>query len=138
VQFIIPPPLEKAVPTRQNPLTPKTPPPIDRPIAVPDSLASKAGLTKDHVRRKKELGGGFPVFMEGLHQLHCLVGISRVNLPVPTRSFHTNVLNPRQNLLRKSLYYNYDYYHSRGEVEFSDSDGTVRLHVCSSLPPEML
>jgi Mycotoxin biosynthesis protein UstYa len=40
----------------------------------------------------------------------------------------------QQNLLRKSLYYNHDYYHSRAEVEFSDPDWAQRLHVCK-FPP---
>ncbi len=33
----------------------------------------KAGLTKEHARNKNENGGGYTVFVEGLHQLHCLV-----------------------------------------------------------------
>jgi hypothetical protein len=44
-----------------------------RPSIVPDSLAAKSGLTKDHAHRKLQYGGGYPVFVEGLHQLHCLV-----------------------------------------------------------------
>ena len=44
-----------------------------RPVVLPDSLAAKAGLTKDHARIRDENGGGYGVFVEGLHQLHCLV-----------------------------------------------------------------
>lgn len=42
-----------------------------------------------------------------------------------------------QTLVRQSLYYNYDYYHSLGKGAFSDSDQIQRWHVCeleSSLP----
>ena len=46
----------------------------DRPVVLTDSVAAKAGLTKDHARIKDENGGGYTVFVEGLHQLHCLVG----------------------------------------------------------------
>ena len=47
---------------------------IDRPVVLPESLAIKSGLNSDHVKVKKMYGGGYPVFVEGLHQLHCLVG----------------------------------------------------------------
>lgn len=51
--------------------------PVVRPVVVSDALAAKSGLGKNHVRVKEEYGGGYPVFVEGLHQLHCLVsGIS--------------------------------------------------------------
>ena len=48
----------------------------------------------------------------------------------------------QQNLIRKALYYNYNYYHSI-EVEFNDSNLAQRLHICecflisetSSVPP---
>ena len=76
---------------------------------MPEDLAIESGLTKDHARRAKKYGGGVPVFVEGFHQIHCL------------------------NLLRKSLYYNYDHYHSKKEVEFHDSDHVVRWHVSHCL-----
>ena len=80
------------------------------PVIVPEGqLAEKSGLTKDHARRAKKYGGGIPVFVEGFHQLHCL------------------------NLLRKSLFYNYDYYHSKSEVEFSDPEAVQRWHVSHCL-----
>ena len=44
-----------------------------RPIVVSDALAAKSGLGKNHVRINDQYGGGYPVFVEGLHQLHCLV-----------------------------------------------------------------
>lgn len=42
---------------------------------------------------------------KGLHHLHCL------------------------NLLRKSLYYNYEYYHTLGKGAFKNNDTVVRSHV---------
>jgi len=44
-----------------------------RPFILPDHLATKSGLTQNHVQVKLKYGGGYPVFVEGLHQLHCLV-----------------------------------------------------------------
>lgn len=38
----------------------------------------------------------------------------------------TNML---QNLLRQSLYYNYDYYHDLGKGAFTNNDYVVRRHV---------
>lgn len=38
--------------------------------------------------------------------------------------------NTDKNLLRQSLYYNYDYYHTRGEGPFTNNDYIVRRHVC--------
>ena len=57
----------------------------------------------------EKYGGGYPAFVEGLHQLHCL------------------------NLLRQALYYNYDYYHSQGKVAFSDPEDVQRWHVSKEL-----
>ena len=48
---------------------------------------------------------GYPVNMEGLHQLHCL------------------------NLLRQSLHFNYEYYHESGAEGFNDKERTYQLHV---------
>ena len=35
-----------------------------------------------------------------------------------------------QNLVRKSLFYNYDYYKTMGTHAFANEDDIVRLHVC--------
>jgi hypothetical protein len=35
-------------------------------------------------------------------------------------------LTSKQNLLRQSLFYNYEYYHSRGEEAFSDPEEVQR------------
>jgi len=102
---------------------------------VPDELAAKSGLTKDHARRKSKYGGGYPVFVEGLHQLHCLVR-SNTHTTRPNMASTDGKANgdAEQNLLRKSLFYNYDYYHSRGEGAFSDPERVQRWHVCEWLP----
>ena len=45
-------------------------------IIVPVDQAAQVGLAPDQVKIRKEYGGGFPANVEGLHQLHCLVGVS--------------------------------------------------------------
>ncbi|MCJ1290036.1 hypothetical protein MMC34_001571 [Xylographa carneopallida] len=80
-----------------------------RSAIVPADLAQQAGLSPNHVQVSEKYGGGFPTNVEGLHHLHCL------------------------NLLRQSLYYNYDYYHSRGEDAFKNSDAILRFHVSHCL-----
>ncbi|KAK5139989.1 hypothetical protein LTR04_003219 [Oleoguttula sp. CCFEE 6159] len=64
-----------------------------------------AAWTSLGVDLSEKYGGGFPANVEGLHHLHCL------------------------NLLRQSLYYNFDYYHKRGEGAFVNNDAILRLHV---------
>ncbi|KAI9038107.1 oxidase ustYa family protein [Aspergillus affinis] len=76
-----------------------------RPLRVPPEYGEKSGISPDQVKINDEYGGGYPANLEGLHHLHCL------------------------NLLRKSLYYNYDYYHDRGEGAFVNPDHVVRIHV---------
>ncbi|PTU18998.1 hypothetical protein P175DRAFT_0442924 [Aspergillus ochraceoroseus IBT 24754] len=80
-----------------------------RTLRVPAEDAAKSGIAPDQVRIKEKYGGGFPANVEGLHHLHCL------------------------NLLRQSLYYNYEYYHSRGQGAFSNEDYIVRKHVSHCL-----
>ena len=76
---------------------------------VSEELMERSGLIKDHARRAEKSGGGAPVFVEGLNQLHCL------------------------KLLRNALFYNYGYYYIKAEVEFSDSEDAQRLHVSHCL-----
>ncbi|KZL74637.1 tat pathway signal sequence [Colletotrichum tofieldiae] len=76
-------------------------------ISIEDGL--KSGLDMSFVRRSEKYGAGFFVNVEGLHHLHCL------------------------NLLRKSLYYNYDYYKSLGTHAFKNEEHIVRLHVSHCL-----
>lgn len=80
-----------------------------RSIIVPSSDAPRLGLAKDQVKISPEYGGGYPANVEGLHHLHCL------------------------NLLRQSLHYNYDYYHSKGEGAFSNNDAVLHKHVSHCL-----
>ncbi|OJJ31223.1 hypothetical protein ASPWEDRAFT_54465 [Aspergillus wentii DTO 134E9] len=80
-----------------------------RPLVVPMDLAEKTGIAHDQVKIKEKYGGGFPGNVEGLHHLHCL------------------------NLLRQTLYYNYDYYHAKGEGAFSNNDYVVRRHTTHCL-----
>jgi len=80
-----------------------------RPARVPKHRAQESGLTISHVHIQTKYGGGFPANVEGLHHLHCL------------------------NLLRRALYYNYDYYHQKGDGAFRNSDEVVQLHVSHCL-----
>jgi len=47
----------------------------DRSILLPASRIQEAGLTSDHAHAREKYGGGYPVYVEGLHQLHCLVSL---------------------------------------------------------------
>ena len=80
-----------------------------RPLAVPEHLAAKAGLAPDQVKISQKYGGGYPANVEGLHHLHCL------------------------NLLRKTSYWDYDYYHALGEGAFSNDDQVLRIHTSHCL-----
>ncbi|KAL1629125.1 hypothetical protein SLS56_005568 [Neofusicoccum ribis] len=80
-----------------------------RSVAIPAEEAEKVGIAKDQVKISDKYGGGYPANVEGLHQLHCL------------------------NLVRQSLYYNYDYYHKTGEGAFSNAEHIVRKHVSHCL-----
>ncbi|KAL4948031.1 hypothetical protein BDW69DRAFT_203833 [Aspergillus filifer] len=80
-----------------------------RAIRVPVEEAAKSGITPDQVQINEAYGGGYPANVEGLHHLHCL------------------------NLLRQSLYYNYDYYHAQGTGAFKNDDYVVRRHVSHCL-----
>ncbi|KAF1811136.1 hypothetical protein P152DRAFT_467481 [Eremomyces bilateralis CBS 781.70] len=80
-----------------------------RSLVVPESEAAASGLQPDQVKVAKKYGGGYVANVEGLHQLHCL------------------------NLLRQSLYYNYDYYKAQGKGAFLNDDHIVRVHVSHCL-----
>ncbi|TKA80296.1 hypothetical protein B0A49_01587 [Cryomyces minteri] len=80
-----------------------------RSVIVPPDQAESSGLSPSHVQVSEKYGGGFPANVEGLHHLHCL------------------------NLLRQSLYYNFDYYHKRGEGAFVNNDAILRFHVSHCL-----
>ncbi|OLN89047.1 hypothetical protein CCHL11_06007 [Colletotrichum chlorophyti] len=76
-------------------------------ISIEDGL--KSGLDMSFVQRAEKHGAGFFVNVEGMHHLHCL------------------------NLMRKALYYNYDYYKALGTHAFANQDYIVRLHVSHCL-----
>jgi hypothetical protein len=102
---------------------------IDRAVAVPHDEALKAGILPDQVKIREKYGGGFPANVEGLHHLHCLVTESaRFEGPNNSRAIRTFLGN--QNLLRQSLYYNFEYYHSKGKGAFKNPDHILRFHVC--------
>jgi len=72
-----------------------------RALIIPSSLAQESSLARDQVKINKKYSSGYPANVEGLHHLHCL------------------------NLLRQSLWYNYDYYHKLGEGAFKNEDYIV-------------
>ncbi|KAL2871651.1 oxidase ustYa family protein [Aspergillus lucknowensis] len=80
-----------------------------RPIRVPPEDAARSGLARDHVQINNAYGGGYLANIEGFHHLHCL------------------------NLLRQSLYYNYDYYRAQGAGAFANDEFIVRKHVSHCL-----
>ncbi|EFY91735.1 hypothetical protein MAC_02325 [Metarhizium acridum CQMa 102] len=94
-------------------------------ISYEDGLAS--GLNPYFVQRAAKYGGGFLVNVEGMHHLHCLVGRFSCsdNLQKLTSSL--------QNLVRKSLYFNYDHYKQLGEHEFVNEDVILRPHISRCL-----
>lgn len=79
-----------------------------RSVRIPVEDREIAGISPDHVQINQKYGGGFPANVEGLHHLHCL------------------------NLVRQSLYYNYDYYKALGKGAFINQERILRLHVCKS------
>lgn len=46
----------------------------DRSVLLPASRSQEAGLSSSHAHAREKYSGGYPVYVEGLHQLHCLVG----------------------------------------------------------------
>jgi hypothetical protein len=90
------------------------------------------GLAPDQVRARKQYGGGYPANVEGLHQLHCLVS------SLDQRG-KCDIDEGMQNLLRQSLYYNYEYYLDKGEGAFKNEDYIVKKHVCkySCIPKDL-
>ncbi|EXJ72558.1 uncharacterized protein A1O5_03704 [Cladophialophora psammophila CBS 110553] len=68
--------------------------------------AKKSGLELDRVMVGEDYGGpGYVAFVEVTHQIHCL------------------------NLLRRGLWFNYEYYQSHSIGEFADGDRIVKLHI---------
>ncbi|KAK0713306.1 hypothetical protein B0T26DRAFT_753430 [Lasiosphaeria miniovina] len=76
-----------------------------RPGLIARDEGLRSGPTPAHVQRADKYGGGFFVNVEGLHHLNCL------------------------NLVRKALFYNYDYYKALGRHAFANGNHIVQLHV---------
>jgi len=116
-----------------------------RALGVPAEQAAKSGLLPDQVKVNKKYGGMYPANVEGLHQLHCLVSLffflERLNsqllfFPNPLSLFmfvHAcateRLTSLKQNLMRKALWYNFDYYHKQGLGPFSNNDPVLKAHV---------
>lgn len=98
---------------------------VDRAGVISPEQGRLSGLTSSHVQRTDEYGGGFFVNVEGLHHLHCLVSKSLLSV----NAARTLTLQ-LQNLVRKSLYYNYDHYKALGMHAFKNEERILRLHVC--------
>ena len=94
-------------------------------MLISDEQAIKSGLTRNNTHRNPELGGGYPVFLEGMHQLHCLVSVPTIH----NLKFISDAL---KNLVRQSLWYNVDYYRTQGQGAFSDPAKVLKWHVCKS------
>ncbi|KAJ5684647.1 uncharacterized protein N7477_000992 [Penicillium maclennaniae] len=76
-----------------------------RSIRVSPEEAAESDFSSDQVKINPSYGGGFPADVEGLRHLQCL------------------------NLLRQSLYFNYDYYHSEGKGVFANNDFIARHQI---------
>ncbi|KAL4748752.1 hypothetical protein BDW72DRAFT_195494 [Aspergillus terricola var. indicus] len=113
-----------------------------RPIRVPVDEAAESGISPDHVQISEAHGGGYPANVEGFHHLHCLVSIpswltqeagARTHQRVSAREKKRSLTLIAQNLLRQSLYYNYEYYRTKGDGAFQNDDFIVRKHVSHCL-----
>ncbi|KAK3302844.1 uncharacterized protein B0T15DRAFT_400731, partial [Chaetomium strumarium] len=80
-----------------------------RPSVIPEQEGHAGGLTKHHVQRAKKYEGGYSVQVEGLHHLHCL------------------------NLVRKSLYFNYNHYKTINDDDFDVEEDILKYHVTHCL-----
>ncbi|KAL4758356.1 oxidase ustYa family protein [Aspergillus foveolatus] len=80
-----------------------------RPIRVSVEEAAGSGITPDHVQISEAHGGGYPAN-------------SKRSLTLTA-----------QNLLRQSLYYNYEYYRTKGDGAFRNDDFIVQKHVSHCL-----
>ncbi|GAD96058.1 hypothetical protein PTT_11356 [Paecilomyces variotii No. 5] len=74
------------------------------PFIIPEDQGERYGLSKSHVKRRPEAGGGYPVYLEAMHHLHCL------------------------NLLRQTSYWNYEYYLKEGKGPFVNSEPVIKFH----------
>jgi hypothetical protein len=93
----------------------------DHAARIPLHEAEHSGLAPDQVKIKEEYGGGYPAHVEGLHHLHCLVRWEAHTIWM--------VLISKQNLLRKSLAWNFDYYQKQGLGPFSNDPDILKHHI---------
>jgi hypothetical protein len=99
---------------------------IDSAAKVPDHQAARSGIASDQVKIKDKYGGGYPAHVEGLHHLHCLV---RWTGP----KSRNKILILEQNLLRKSLAWNFEYYQKQGLGPFSNSGDILKFHISKKI-----
>lgn len=102
-------------------------------MIIPESDALKIGIRPDQVQVSEKYGGGFVTYVDGLHQLHCLVSVEASECLL-TRGSDNNIV---KDLLRQSLYYNYDFYKSQGRGSFVDNSTIFKAHVCKQILPSM-
>jgi hypothetical protein len=88
--------------------------------------ASETGLRAEQVQISQDYGGGFPANVEGLHHLHCLVASLWADLCLGSADV-------QQNLVRKALHWNYDYYLAKKEGPFVNNEYIVRVHTTHCL-----
>lgn len=97
----------------------------DRSVVIPEAEAEQTGLRHDQVKISQEYGGGFPANVEGLHHLHCLVSANFVCKWID--------IDCLEDLLRRTLHWNYDYYLAQKQGAFANSGYIVRVHATHCL-----
>ncbi|TID27959.1 hypothetical protein E2P81_ATG00714 [Venturia nashicola] len=80
-----------------------------RPLILPEKVGEEMGIPKNHVRVNPKYGGGYPVYIEATHQIHCV------------------------NLVRQGLYYNIDYYRNLKKGAFVNGEKVVKKHISHCL-----
>ncbi|KAL9533407.1 UstYa family oxidase [Sphaerulina musiva] len=78
-------------------------------VLVSQEDALKAGLRPEMAHLNPEYGAEYPVHVEAIHGIHCL------------------------NNLRRSLYWNYEYYRDTGIGGYNISDSRLRIHTTHCL-----
>ncbi|KAF4550971.1 Hypothetical protein D9617_15g043250 [Elsinoe fawcettii] len=75
------------------------------PFMISEADAAKVGVPADAIRASEQYGGGYVVLGEAFHQLHCL------------------------DIMRKSLYWNFEHYSSEGHRPFDRPYHHVKMHI---------
>lgn len=91
------------------------------------------GGSRDWVKIRPEFGGGYPATVDGLHHLHCLARL----LSFLQRQCSLNIILTLtlQNVIRQTLWWNFEYYKAKGLLVFKDAKGefddlVAKYHVC--------